>query len=242
MDIPFTPLRARRRLFHALGWVVAAALFSVALLAPGSVSAATTWATITGYALGTPANDQAATWGDDCTKVDVDDTDDDDGSYVLAHDYRLVVARADDDADEEGTSTAGHANANTLFENPLAGQTVWADSNGSGTFDYQDDSASRLGDDEVEHVILCGPTDTTTTSTTSTTSTKSTTTQTSTTSTTTTSTKSTTTSTTSTSSSGQLGAVGTPAITPPSTDRASASFSNGIPKFTSRISSSLSSR
>jgi hypothetical protein len=204
MDIPFTSRRARRRFFHALGWVTSTAMLSAALLAPGSVSAATTFATISGYAPGTSANDQPGTWGDDCTRVDVDDTDDDDGSYVLAHDYRLVVARADDDGDEEGTSTTGHLNANTVFENPTAGQTVWADSNGSGDFDYVDDTRDKAGDDEIDHVILCGPTDTTSTPTATSTSSPA---------------KTTPTPTASSSPSGGVhGVVGTPAVTPPETD------------------------
>lgn len=219
MDIGVTSLRQRRRFFRALGWLVAAGLVTVAALAPSSVSAATAWATITGYAPGTAANDHAATWGDDCIKVQVDDNDDDDAAFVLSQSYRLVVARADDDEDEEGSSTPGHANANTLFENPSAGETVWADSNGSGDFDYHEDSPDRTGDDEIEHVILCGPSETTTTSTqTTTTSTKTTTTTSSQTSTSSQSQTSTST-TTSSSSSGQVhGVVGTPAVTPPSTD------------------------
>jgi hypothetical protein len=224
MDIGVTSLRQRRRLFRALGWLVAAGLVTVAALAPASASAATSWAAITGYAPGTAENDHAATWGDDCVKVQVDDNDDDDAVYVLTQSYRLVVARAADDEDEEGSSTPGHANANTLFENPSVGETVWADSNGSGNFDYQEDNPDRTGDDEIDHVILCGPAQTTTTSSeTTTTSTKSTTTtQTTTTTSSQTSTGSqsqTSTSTTSSSSTGQVhGVVGTPAVTPPATD------------------------
>jgi hypothetical protein len=218
MDIGVTSLRQRRRLFRALGWLVAAGLVTVAALAPASVSAATAWATITGYAPGTAENDHAATWGDDCVKVHVDDNDDDDAAFVLSQSYRLVVARADDDEDEEGSSRPGDANANTLFENPSAGETVWADSNGSGDFDYREDSPDRTGDDEIEHVILCGPSETTTTSTQTTSSTKTTTTTSSQTSTSSQSQTSTST-TTSSSSTGQVrGVVGTPAVTPPSTD------------------------
>ena len=75
MDIGVTSLRQRRRLLRALGWLVAAGLVTVAALAPASASAATSWATITGYAPGTAENDHAATWGDDCVKVQVDDND-----------------------------------------------------------------------------------------------------------------------------------------------------------------------
>ena len=40
---------------------------------------------------------------------------------------------------------------NTLFANAKAGQTVWADSNGSGAFDE--------GDKGISHIIFCGPGD-----------------------------------------------------------------------------------
>jgi hypothetical protein len=108
----------------------------VAVLVPATF-ATTTWATVTGYAEGTADNNNAETWGDDCTKIAPGGS-----TFVLEHDYRLVIVKAGSDV-----STDGHAN--TLFEGALAGETVWADSNGSG--EYDDD------DKGISHIILCGP-------------------------------------------------------------------------------------
>jgi hypothetical protein len=159
--------RARR-----LSWLVVAGLTTAALVGPGAgaASADAVWATVTGYAEATSANNNPDAWGDDCTKLDNPQVD----TYVLGADYALVIVKA-------GSEAANPGFVNTLFANASMGETVWADSNGSGAFDE--------GDKGISHIIFCGPRETTTT-TTETTSTE-TTTETTTTETTTTETTST---------------------------------------------------
>jgi hypothetical protein len=170
--------RARR-----VSWLVVAGLTTAALVGPGAgaASADPVWATVTGYAEGSAANNDPGAWGNDCTKLDNPQVD----TYTLGADYALVIVKAGSEA-----SAPGHVN--TLFANASMGETVWADSNGSGAYDE--------GDKGISHIIFCGPRETTTTETTSTettstetTSTETTTTQTTTTQTTTTETTQTTT-------------------------------------------------
>jgi len=176
--------RKRATTFRRAGWLAVASMVGLALAGPGTgiaLASVPVYATVTGYAAGTSTNNQEGTWGSDCTK-----TNDPGGStYVLTQDYAKVIVKAGSDQ-----STDDHAN--TVFDNPKAGQTVWADSNGSGAFDS--------GDKTISHIIFCGPTTTTTTS--STTDTTSTTTGTTTTGTTTTGTTTTGTETTGTTTTG----------------------------------------
>jgi hypothetical protein len=116
-----------------------AALGLVAALAVPAF-AGVDWATVTGYAEGSAANNDAATWGEDCVK-----TNPGGDTYVLpdlpaGQIYTLVVVKAGSDE-----STGGHANV--LFANPSEGQTVWADADGSGTF--------TQGDKIISHMIVC---------------------------------------------------------------------------------------
>jgi len=127
----------RSRLVAMLGGLALLGLLTIGPVA--NVLGATEWATVTGYAPGTAANNNPATWGNDCTKLDEPGVD----TYVLTQDYDLVIVKA---GSEE--SAAGHVN--TLFADAKAGQTVWADSNGSGAFDE--------GDKQISHIIFCGPT------------------------------------------------------------------------------------
>jgi hypothetical protein len=126
----------RSRLVAMLGGLMLIGVFTIG-------SAATvlgaTWATVTGYAEGSAANNNPDTWGDDCTKLDEPGVD----TYELTQNYALVIVKAGSDV-----STDDHAN--TLFADAKAGQTVWADSNGSGAFDE--------GDKQISHIIFCGPT------------------------------------------------------------------------------------
>ncbi len=165
--------RARR-----LSWLVVAGLTTAALVGPGAgaASADPLWATVTGYAAGSAANNNPDNWGDDCTKLD----DPQVNTYTLGANYALVIVKA-------GSESSAPGHVNTLFANASMGETVWADSNGSGAYDN--------GDKGISHIIFCGPRETTTTST-ETTSTE--TTSTDTTSTETTSTETTSTATTST--------------------------------------------
>jgi hypothetical protein len=189
---------------------------------------------VTGHAAGGAANNDPNAWGDNCTKLDNGNLG---STYLLTQSYDLVVVKAGSDQSADFP--------NTLFANASAGETVWADSNGSNAFDE--------GDKGISHIIFCGPVETTTTSTsTETTSTETTTSETTTETTTsettsettsqssTTSESSTTTQSTSTgtessvsttttsSSTGEeLGVVGTPGVTPPPTDTASVAATAG---------------
>ena len=117
-----------------------AALGLVAALAMPAF-AGTDWATVTGYAAGTAENNNPDTWGDNCEDAGVSGQD----TWVLpdlpdGQVYDLVIVKT---ASEQ--SAPGHVN--TLFDNPTAGQTVWADSDGSG--DFSD------GDKGISHIIVC---------------------------------------------------------------------------------------
>jgi hypothetical protein len=117
-----------------------AALGLVAALAMPAL-AGEDWATVTGYAEGTAENNNPDTWGDNCEDAGVNGVD----TWVLpdlpdGQVYDLVVVKT---ASEQ--SAPGHVN--TLFDNPSEGQTVWADSDGSG--DFSDD------DKGISHIIVC---------------------------------------------------------------------------------------
>ena len=123
---------------------VLAALAMTLTFAVSTISAATLYADVTGYAAGTAENNHGATWGDACSKIDSVDGSLG-SSYVLpvlaaGIIYDQVIVKAGSDV-----STDGHAN--TIFDNPVAGETVWADSNGSGAFDE--------GDKGISHIITC---------------------------------------------------------------------------------------
>src|SRR5258705_13342866 len=131
----------RSRLVAMLGGLALLGVLSIGSAA--SVLATTDWATVTGYAIGSADNNHEDTWGQDCTKVDEPGG----STYLLTQNYTLVVVKAGSDV-----STDGHAN--TLFANASAGETVWADSNGTGAFDDTPDPADKT----ISHIILCGPT------------------------------------------------------------------------------------
>jgi hypothetical protein len=131
-------LTARKGPRIALGLL--AALGLVAALAMPAL-AGEDWATVTGYAEGTPENNSPDTWGENCEDADVNGVD----TWVLpdlpeGQVYDLVVVKT---ASEQ--SAPGHVN--TLFDNPSEGQTVWADSDGSGAFND--------GDKGISHIIVC---------------------------------------------------------------------------------------
>ena len=112
--------------------IAAAGLLSIALIGP---ALAADYATVTGYAAGTSDNNKADTWGQDCTKIE----DPGGSTYVLDRDAFVIV--------KAGSEESAPGYVNTLFADATAGQTVWADSNGSGKFDE--------GDKEISHIILC---------------------------------------------------------------------------------------
>jgi hypothetical protein len=99
------------------------------------------WATVTGYAEGTSDNNHPETWGENCDDAGVQGGD----TWVLPElaegmVYSLVVVKTGSEASVPGF-------VNTLFANPSAGQTVWADSDGSGDFSE--------GDKGISHIIVC---------------------------------------------------------------------------------------
>jgi hypothetical protein len=114
----------------------------VALTLP--VLAGTDFATVTGYAEGTPANNSPDTWGDDCDSVAPPAGGFGDTYELPALSagmvYSLVVVKT-------GSEQSNPGFVNTLFADPLAGQTVWPDTNGNGAFDADDK--------EISHIIVC---------------------------------------------------------------------------------------
>jgi hypothetical protein len=125
-------------LLAALGLV--AALTMPALAGESEVI----WATVDGYAEGSAANNEASTWGANCTKLPTPEGGWD-ATYLLPElaegwVYSLVVVKAgSDQSSEEG--------ANTLFEDPAAGETVWSDNVADGEFGE--------GDKNISHIIVC---------------------------------------------------------------------------------------
>ncbi len=113
-------------------------------LAGTALAADPVYATVTGYAPATEDNNHPETWGDNCeTAAGVSGVD----SWVLpalgaGEEYSLVVVKAGSESSDGN---------NTLFENPSAGETVWADSNENGIFDV----GGQDGDKQISHVIVC---------------------------------------------------------------------------------------
>lgn len=134
---------ARRRLSP---FAVSAALALVLGLTGTALAVDPIYATVDGYAVGSADNNHEGTWGEGCTKIGENGNLE---SYVLPDlgagmVYDLVIVKAGSDV-----STDGHAN--TLFDNPAEGETVWADTNGNGVFDF----GGQDGDKTISHIIVC---------------------------------------------------------------------------------------
>lgn len=112
----------------------------------------TSWATVTGHGTATSDNNNPDWWEDDanepegldledCFKYDAGEGDlgEDQATYLLSKSYELVVVKA-------GSAQSAEYSL-TLFANAAAGETVWADSNGSDAFDD--------GDKNISHIIFC---------------------------------------------------------------------------------------
>ena len=125
---------------HRIGALVAAA--ALTLTFAGTAFAAT-YATVTGHTAASSESNNADYWGDNCSKTEWNGEDE---TYVLEHDYALVVVK----------SGSGEF-ANTEFANASAGETVWADVNGNGVYDDDDKG--------ISHIIFCDEQVTTTTTT-----------------------------------------------------------------------------
>lgn len=136
-------LRARKGPRTVLGLLAALGLVA-ALTMPALAGAEVDWATVTDYADGTSENNHAETWGENCEDVATPEGGWDD-TYLLPElgeglVYSLVIVKAgSDQSTEEG--------ANTLFANPSAGQTVWADAVADGEYGE--------GDKTISHIIVC---------------------------------------------------------------------------------------
>ena len=124
---------------------IAAALgLLAALTLPAFGGEETDWAEVTGYAPGTAENNEASTWGANCEKLPTPE-----GGWgptfelpALAEGmvYSLVIVKA-------GSDQSTDDGPNTLFEDPAAGETVWADSVADGVFGE--------GDKNISHIIIC---------------------------------------------------------------------------------------
>jgi len=134
-----TSSRRRGGVLQAAGWLATGSMIAVALLAPATASAATIWATPDHNTAGGPDRNQADFWGDDCTKLPEGGLG---STFVLDKDYDQVIVKA-------GSDESVPDGPNTVFLNPKAGETVWADSNADGVFDQ--------GDKGISHIIVCGP-------------------------------------------------------------------------------------
>ena len=118
------------------------ALFALTMTIVPSV-AAVTYATVDGYAAGTPANNNPDTWestGVTCTKVE----DPGGSSYTLDVDAVKVIVKA-------GSEESNAGFVNTIFNDVSSGETVWADTNGDGTYN----PGGKDGDKDISHVIIC---------------------------------------------------------------------------------------
>ena len=120
-----------------VAWVAAGAL-GIAAFGTATAGVDPDWATVTGHAPHSAANNDPDTWGEDCVKWEAGEGDLglEQDTYVLGASYGLVVVK----------SGSGEF-ANTLFANASAGETVWADTNGNNVFDE--------GDQGISHIIFC---------------------------------------------------------------------------------------
>lgn len=130
--------RQPKRLVASFAGVVMAILSMVlALLLAPSASATPTYAAVSSHEAASAAANNPSYWGQGCTKIE----DPGGSSYVLAEDYSRVIVKA-------GSGEF----ANTVFDQPSAGQTVWADTNGDNAYN----PGGQDGDKQISHIILCG--------------------------------------------------------------------------------------
>ncbi len=117
--------------------VLALAGLAVFGLATAASATDTNYATVTGHETFSSDANHASYWGKDCTKVE----DPGGSSYILGSGtYSKVVVKA-----------GSGEYANTIFDNPNAGETVWADTNGDNVYNPD----GKDGDKTISHIILC---------------------------------------------------------------------------------------
>ncbi|HUG30519.1 MAG TPA: hypothetical protein VMQ65_08425 [Candidatus Limnocylindria bacterium] len=129
-----------------LAALLGAGVLSIAMFGT-AVAGVTVWATVDGYADGSAGNNDPAFWGDNCTKINAGEGDLglEQGTYVLGADYGQVIVK----------SGSGEF-ANTIFNDVSAGETVWADTNGNGTYEAFE---AGEGDQNISHIIFCDEVD-----------------------------------------------------------------------------------
>jgi hypothetical protein len=118
---------------------ISAGVAAVVLVLAFAGTALAADATVTGHEPGSPEANQPGFWGENCEDAGVGDVD----SYVLPDiegTYDQVIVKAGD----------GEF-ANTIFDNPAEGSTVWADTNGN----FQNDPGGQDGDKQISHIIVC---------------------------------------------------------------------------------------
>lgn len=129
---------------------VGAGAASLALVfALAGTALAVTYATVDGHEAFTNENNKAEYWGEDCEKLEGPGFSDID-SYELTANYGRVIVK----------SGSGEF-ANTIFDDVVAGETVWADTNGDGVYNV----GGKDGDKQISHIIFCDETETTTSTT-----------------------------------------------------------------------------
>ena len=118
---------------------ISAGVAAVVLVMAFAGTALAADATVTGHEPFSNEANQPGFWGDNCEDVGVSDVD----SYVLPDiegTYDQVIVK----------SGSGEF-ANTIFDNPAEGSTVWADTNGN----FANDPGGQDGDKQISHIIVC---------------------------------------------------------------------------------------
>lgn len=124
-------------MFNRLGTPIAVAVFALALFIPVvSATEHITWAEVDGYHQSGSAFNKVDYW---CGPDGGEKLNPGGRTYLLTSDYALVVVKA-------GSNRSTNS-PNTLFYDVVAGETVWADSNGDGEF--------NRGDKAISHIIVC---------------------------------------------------------------------------------------
>ncbi len=113
-------------------------LMLAALIPAGAALATVSYATVTTHVAFSDDANQPSYWGADC--YDAGNGGVGLPSYLLTQNYAEVIVKA-----------GSGQYANTVFDNPTAGQTVWADTNGNNMFD----PGGSDGDKEISHIIFC---------------------------------------------------------------------------------------
>lgn len=119
---------------------ISAALAALVLtLGLAGTAFADTFATVDGHLAFSSEANSPDFWGDNCEDAGVDSGQ----TYVLPD--------IDGVYDQVIVKSGSGEFANTIFDNPAEGETVWADTNGNSQFD----EAGPDGDQGISHIIVC---------------------------------------------------------------------------------------